>query len=168
MRLRRIIVPIRSQGDVFQAAQRVQLAIAFGHVGFTQMKLRWDEFREGLPELSCVYDPFTKFSDQPIEWSHGRWLMFFGGEENHAMTDNQLTESLNNACSWATEHNISSIATNGIVNVDRNGDHANVIRSDRQRAEWLVEYATQVEIKYGISIELISLDDVFTRAPNDE
>mgnify|MGYP007107479609 FL=1 len=160
-------MPIRSQGDIFQAAPRVQLAIAFGHVGFSQMKLRWDEFIEGLPELSCVCDPFTEFSDRPIEWSHGRWLMFFGEEENHGMTDNQLTASLNNACSWATKHNIRSIATNGIANIDHNGDPANNRRSDEQRAEWLVEYATQVERTYGISIELISLNDVFTRATND-
>jgi len=160
-------MPTRSQGNIFEAASRVQLAIVFGHVGINEMRRYWRRFVEDLPRLSRVHDPFRELADNPIEWTTGRWLMFVAGKENHGMTDQQLSESLGRAFTWAQQHSLCSIATNGIAAVDHSGITDHNRESDKQRAQWLINYATQVEQEHKISIELISLNDVFIRAAND-
>jgi len=79
------------------------------------------------------------------------------------MEEGQLTRTLDDVFSWALENNIKSVATNGIANTDHGRETEHNRRSDEQRARFLVAYATNAEHKYGINIELISLNDVFVR-----
>ena len=156
-------MPELSQGDIFEAASRVQLAIVFGHVGFNEMRQRWVAFAARNSQLIHVRDPFTKIASRAVEWSPGRWLWFVAEQKNHGMTDIQLTAALDAVLSWASQNAITSIATNGVANIDHGYNTSENRRSDEQRAAVLVDYAKSAENR-GFSIELISLNDVFTRS----
>jgi hypothetical protein len=156
-------MPVSSQGDIFDAALRVQLAIVFGHVGFNEMRQCWDAFAENEPGIPKVQDPFAKLADHAIEWSKGKWLWFVAEQEDHGMTDEKLTSVLDAALSWASTNGIVTIATNGIANTDHGMITAQNRHSDEQRAAFLQAYAHEAEQKYGVSVELISLNDVFVR-----
>lgn len=154
-------MPKLSQGDIFQAATRVQLAIVFGHLGFNEMHIYWNEFRKRHPELRLGFDPFNPENSHPIEWAAGKWLWFVPEEENHGMTERQLSVKLDRAFLWAAQNGILSVATNGIANIDHELNTADNRQSDEERAAWLKAYAEQAEKKYKINIELISLNDIF-------
>ena len=157
-----------SQGDIFQAAQRVQLAIVFGHIGFNQMTWYWRDFVEENPSLRHISDPFTTLHGNRVEWSPGRWLWFVPAQENNGMTDLQLTRALDAAFAWASAKRIKSVATNGIANTDHSGDTAANRRSHEKRAAWLIDFAKAAEQKHAINIELFSLNDIFVRASNSD
>lgn len=157
-------MPKSSQGDIFQAASRVQLAIVFGHVGFNEMRQRWVVFAAERPELSHVRDPFTELAGRAIEWSPGKWLWFIAEQDNHGMTNAQLTNALDGAFSWASQRSIASIATNGVANTDHGRNTADNRRSDEERASFLEDYVAQAENRFGLAVELISLNDVFIRS----
>jgi hypothetical protein len=157
-------VPQLSQGDIFQAALRVQVAVVFGHVGFNEMRIRWATFAATQAKLSHVKDPFTELTGRAVEWCPGRWLWFIAEEENHGMTDAQVMRALDTALSWASQKGLTSAATNGIANTDHGHSTADNRRSDEQRAALLTDYAKRAEQNYGLAIELISMNDVFTRA----
>jgi hypothetical protein len=156
-------MPQTSQGDIFEASTRVQLAIVFGHVGFNEMRQRWDSFARGQFQLRNTRDPFTEPKGNPVEWSRAKWLWFVPEKENHGMTEAQLTETLDSALAWASQNQIASVATNGIADTDHGQNTAANRRSDENRAAWLKGYATRAEQKYKVAIELISLNDVFVR-----
>jgi len=156
-------MPHLSQGDIFQAASRLQLAIVFGHIGFNEMRQRWVDFAAKQAQLSHVRDPFTELAGGAVEWAPGKWLWFAEEQENHGMTDAQLTDTLDAALSWASQNGIASVATNGIANTDHGLITADNRISDEQRALYLEDYAKQAEQKYGLAVELISLNDVFIR-----
>lgn len=156
-------MPKLSQGDIFQAASRVQLAIVFGHVGFNEMRQRWVAFAAKRAELSHVRDPFTELVGRAVQWSPGKWLWFVAEQENHGMTDAQVTRALDAAFSWASQNRIASTATNGVANTDHGRNTADNRRSDEKRAALLEDYAKQAEQRYGLTVELISLNDIFTR-----
>jgi hypothetical protein len=160
-------MPTLSQGDIFQAAPRVHLAIVFRHVGFNEMRPRWDEFSAGQRSLSQINDPFTGIGGRPVEWAPGRWIWFVAEDENHGMSDAALVSVLDSVILWASKARIASVATNGIANVDHGRNTADNRRSDEHRARFLRDYATRVEEGYGLKVELISLNDVFTRIAND-
>lgn len=63
-------MPQTGQGDIFEAAARVQLAVVFGHVSFNEMRQCWVSFAHSQPWLSHARDPFTKLCGRPVEWSH--------------------------------------------------------------------------------------------------
>ena len=156
-------MPQSTQGDIFQAAARVQLAIVFGHVGLNEMRHRWVAFASSQPQLRQVRDPFTELAGHPVEWSQGKWLWFVPEEQNHGMTDTQLAHALEVPLAWASQNGINSVATNGVKNTDHGKDtRANRLSVDR-RVAWLRDYATQAEQKYGLTVELISLNDAFVR-----
>lgn len=156
-------MPQLSQGDIFQAASRVQVAIVFGHVGFNQMRHHWAIFAATQDKLSHVNDPFTELAERAFEWSPGRWLWFIAEERNHGMTDTQVTRALDTAFSWMSQMGLTSAATNGIANTDHGHNTTDNRRSDEQRAILLKDYADQAEQRYCLSIELISLNDIFMR-----
>jgi hypothetical protein len=156
-------MPKMSQGDIFQAAARVQLAIVFGHIGFNEMRQRWVTFAQSQPQLSHANNPFTEFGGRAVEWSGGKWLWFVPEKENHGMTEAQLTDALDAAFAWASRNRIASVATNGVANIDHGQNTATNRRSDEERAAWLKDYAKQAEQKHNVAIELISLNDVFVR-----
>lgn len=156
-------MPHTSQGDIFQAAERVQLAIVFGHLGFNEMRQRWVTFAQKHQELGHTKDPFTELGGRAVEWSPRKWLWFVAEEDNHGMTDVQLEKALDKAFAWASRNRIASAATNGVADTDHSRDTAANRRSDAKRAEWLKGYAEQAEQKYNVAIELISLNDVFVR-----
>lgn len=150
-----------SRGDIFQAAQRVQLAIVFGHIGFNQMTRYWRDFVEENPSLRHIRDPFTTLHGNPVEWLPGKWLWFVPAQQNHGMTELQLSDALDNAFAWASEKGILSTATNGIANTDHSGEPDFNRRSHEKRAAWLIGYARTAEHKYALNVELVSLNDVF-------
>lgn len=154
-----------SQGDIFDAieASRADLAIVFGHVGFNEMHQRWAAFSARHPQLAGVQDPFTEFPNGPTQLSEGKWLWFVSDAQNHGMSDEDLVEALDAALSWASRQHIKSVATNGVANIDHGQNKAQKRQSDEQRARFLIAYAAAAEQKYGVDIELISLNDVFVR-----
>jgi len=156
-------VPVLSQGDIFQAASRVQLAIVFGHVGFNEMRQRWVTFAANQAHLSHVGDPFAELTGRAIEWSPQKWLWFIAEQENHGITDAQLISALDKAFSWASQKGIASVATNGIADTDHGPNTADNRRSDERRVALLENYATNAEKRHSVTVELISLNDVFTR-----
>lgn len=156
-------MPKASQGDIFQAAHRVDFAVVFGHVGFNEMRQRWVAFAQTNHELHRVNDPFKKWPDQALQWSPGRWLWFVPEQDNHGMTDEQLRRALDDAFGWASRAQMKSAATNGIADTDHGRDAAANRRSDETRAKWLKNYAEEAERKYGFCVELVSLNDVFLR-----
>lgn len=156
-------MPHLSQGDIFQAASRVQLAIVFGYVGFNQISGSWKAFAAKHPKLPQVRDPFTLLADRAVEWSPGKWLWFMAVQENHGMTDAQLTDALDTAFSWASQQGIESVATNGVANTNHGLITAENRCSDEVRAVFLEDYVKRAEQKYGLAVELISLNDVFIR-----
>lgn len=155
-----------SQGDIFRAAPRVELTIVFGYVGFNQISLRWRDFAEDKPSLRQIRDPFTELRGDAVEWSPGRWLWFVPAQENHGMTDLQLTRALDEAFEWASEKGIKSVATNGIANTDHSGDTAANRRSHEKRAAWLIDFGKAAEQNHAINIELVSLNDILVCASN--
>lgn len=156
-------MPSTSQGDIFEAAERVEFAIVFGHIGFNEMRQRWIAFAKHEPQLRNIKDPFTELVGRPMEWSPKHWLWFVPEKENHGMTNAQLTAALDAAFAWASQNGLGSVATNGVANIDHGRDTDANRRSDESRAAWLIDYATQAEQNHNIVIELISLNDVFVR-----
>jgi hypothetical protein len=152
-------MPRLVQGDVFREAVEwnADLAIVFGHFGFNQMGVRWLEFAKTLPPpLSDVKDPFVELGGRPHRATERLWLWFVGEGENHGLTDDQLVWALDDALAWATEQRMTRIITNGIANVNR--------LNDDRRAKFLAQYAADKEASTGLTLTLINLNDVFTRA----
>ncbi len=156
-------MPHHSQGDIFQVAQRVQLAIVFGHVGFNDMRQCWLQFSQRIEQLSLVIDPFIEIAGRAIQWSPNNWVWFFPAQKNHGMSDEDLINALNSAFIWASRNGIESIATNGIANTDHGSCVDEKRSSDLKRAKFLKNYATQLEQRYQMTVELVSLNDVFVR-----
>lgn len=156
-------MPKLSQGDIFEAASRVQLAIVFGHVGFNEMGLHWFKFAARKSQLTYVRDPFAEIANRAVEWFPGRWLWFVAEQKNHGMTEMQLIAALDAALLWASQNAIVSIATNGIANINHGHKTEDNRRSDDQRVDVLIDYAKSA-VNRGFTIELISLSDAFTRS----
>jgi len=152
-----------AQGDIFQAASRVQLVIVFGHLGFNEMRQCWEAFKRNKGQLSQIQDPFMDLAGRAVEWVPGKWLWFVPEEQNHGMTETQLANALDGALAWASQNSIGSVATNGIANTDHGNNTADNRRSDEQRAAWLEDYARKAEQRYRMAIQLISMNDVFVR-----
>jgi hypothetical protein len=127
------------------------------------MRQRWVDFAAKQAQLTHVRDPFTELNGHAIEWSPGKWLWFVAEQENHGMTDAQLTDALDSVFSWASQKGIASVATNGIANTDHGRNTADNRRSDDVRAVFLEDCAKRAEQKYGLAVKLISLNDVFIR-----
>ena len=154
-------MPKTSQGNIFEATERAQYAIVFGHIGFNEMSYYWNNFRHCHRKLQLVRDPFKELEGNPFEWSSGKWLQFFSAQDNHGMTESQVASALGAALEWASRNDITSVVTNGIANTDIGRNTASNRRSNVRRAAWLHDYASRLEQEYNITIQLISLNDIF-------
>jgi hypothetical protein len=154
-------MPQLNQGDVFKS--RAELGVIFGHIGFNHMHQLWRTFASQYPHLADINDPFVAFANDPQSTAGNRWLWFVPEDDNHGMTEARLTVTLNTILSWALTNTITSIVTNGIANTDHGHDTAYNRQSDDQRARFLITYATDAEQTNGVTIELVSLNDVFVR-----
>lgn len=148
-------MPKLTQGDIFDVAKRSQLAVVFGHIGFNLMSVHWRRFADQISELSSLSDPFLKAPRQPIAWGYGRWIWMVPTGETGGLTAVEHEKALGEAVAWAIQHGISSIVTNGA------GDTSSEMQSKRARAEWLIAYASEVEASHGITVELISLSNIY-------
>ncbi len=156
-------MPVLAQGDIFDAAPRLQLAIVFGHLGFNRLNLSWRSFRDGHPSLREVRNPFDPFPNQPLEYSKAHYLWFVPEPDNNGLSDTQLEASLDKAFQWAYSSELHTIATNGIANTDHRHEIHHDQQSDNRRAAYLIDYAVREEELHDIRIELINLSDIFVR-----
>jgi len=158
-------MPKLSQGDIFAAVaeRRADLAIIFGHIGFNYMHLSWCTFRDSVPRLANLRDPFTGIQGRAERIAEGRWLWFVKEGKNHGLTDGQVISALDSALSWATSAGVRSVITNGIADVDGGRDCGRNRISNDRRARLLIQYAAEQEKARGLGIELVSLNSVFTR-----
>lgn len=156
-------MPKLSQGNIFDAIERADLLVVFGHVGFNLMSYHLSRFADKYPEIKRARNPFEIFNDTPLQLANNRWIWFVQEGTNHGMTDELLAKSLDASLSWASNAQIKVMATNGIANADRRGDASSNRENDDQRARFLLSYATAAEKMHGIGIELVNLSDVFVR-----
>lgn len=148
-------MPTLTQGNIFDAAERTPLAVVFGHIGFNLMSAHWRAFAERNPKLSDFSNPFQEAHRQPIAWEEGRWLWMVPCADAEGLTEAEHEKALGEAVAWALKNGIGSIVTNGAA--DKSSD----VRSKGSRAEWLIAYASALEESHGITIELISLSDIY-------
>jgi hypothetical protein len=108
------------QGDIFQTAIENQhdLAVVFGHLGFNQMGPTWRAFRDHVPVLANIRDPFNQLVGQPHPIRTHQWIWFIPEERNHGMTDSTLTDVVKEVMEWAEARGIRTVITNGIADVD--------------------------------------------------
>lgn len=157
-------MPELKQGNIFDATQHdAELSVVFGHIGFNTLAVSWYDFQETSSIFYDVRDPFNELANEPIELPNGKWIWFIPAGDNHGLTEAQLEIVLDKVFVWASREHIKSVATNGIANIDHSTDTLANRESDKKRVEWLVNYTKSVEEKYGLSIQLISLNDVFLR-----
>lgn len=156
-------MPTLSQGDIFKTAINSDLIIVFGHLGFNLMHKYWKDFASKKLTLQNITDPFIDKYNKPLEWETGKWIWFVPEEQNHGIDDSKLFSILDNIFSWASINSIRTISTNGISNVNHTSDSVENIKSDNERSLMLFKFVSEAEIKYNFRIELISLNDVFTR-----
>ena len=156
-------MPRSSQGDVFERLRENDVAIVFDHVGFNQMAARWRAFKESERTLGHVRDPFSDMPNESIYVSAGKWLWFVPEREDHGMTDRELEDVLDRMFSWVRKKRLGLIVTNGISDVDHGVDTDSNLHSDDQRAQLLIHYSQNKEKESSITIELVSLNDVFVR-----
>lgn len=148
-------MPTLSQGNIFDAAKRTALTVVFGHIGFNVMSVCWREFAQRIPKLSDLANPLREKPRQPVEWAEGRWLWMVPCADAEGLTEAEHEKALGEAVSWALQNGISSIVTNGAP--DKSSD----VRSNGARAEWLIDYASNLERSSGIAVELMSLSGIY-------
>lgn len=148
-------MPTLSQGNIFDAAMRTQLAVVFGHIGFNLMSVHWRAFAARNPTLSDLANPFRERPRQPIKWAEGRWLWMVPCANSKGLTAAAHERAIGEAVAWALRNGISFIVTNAAA--DKSLD----MRSKSARAEWLTAYADTLEKSHGMSVELISLSAVY-------
>jgi hypothetical protein len=157
-------MPKLRQGDIFSTADRedFELAIVFGHIGFNQLSITWQQFSEHIPALVGERDPF-KHMKSPVQYRPGRWMWFIPSELNHGMSTTRLSEELGVALDWANRQGIKQIFTNGIADTDHVRDTQSNRMSDEKRAAALLALTTRYEIQMSLSITLMSLNNIFVR-----
>ncbi len=158
-------MPDHKQGDILQMARddKFDLAVVFGHCGFTLMAACWGEFRDSIPGWSTVQDPFRELAYGPHEIAEGSWMSFIRSRANHGMTDDEVTNALETSLNWAHQEGHVRVITNGIMDIDKDTDTVANNASHDRRAQLINQLATQYEAEFGLEITLISLNDVFIR-----
>ena len=151
-------MPRYLQGDIFQAAVRDRhcLTIVFGHTGFNQIGGSWREFRDFVPHLSTIDDPFTNIPRQPCRLASDQWFWFVPAEPCRGMTradvEAEIRGAIDEVAAQAGDR-LKSIITNGVAGTGESHD---------ERAAWFSDLAIQIE-RQGFDVTLISLNDVFVR-----
>jgi hypothetical protein len=154
-----------SQGDIFAASLEIEceLTIVFGHIGFNEMSGFWQDFARTQPKLAHVRDPFSEIPGRPIEFQKRRWLWFVPEGENHGLTNSQLASVLQEALTWALDHSLKSVITNGIADTDHSQHTISNRSSDDARARFLIDLMSAYEREFDVTIGLISQNDIFVR-----
>jgi hypothetical protein len=155
------IMPKLMQGNIFES--QANLSVIFGHKGFNEMHEKWVTFKSQNPSVRHIDDPFFELANRPQKVNAHKWLWFVPEEHNHGLTESRLKSALDAALSWAIENRITSIATNGIANTDHGMNTAHNRESDDLRAKFIIKYAEDLEQQHDITVELVSLNDVFIR-----
>lgn len=157
-------MPNYLQGDIFQEAMNrpYDLAVVFGHVGFNQMSLAWQQFRERVPAWADIADPFTHLAAELHPLGPRQWVWFVPEERNHGMTQQTLTTLFLEILEWVAANGIRTLITNGIADVDHAVVTADNRASDDRRTHFLINLLTPYE-RNGLKLTFISLNDVFLR-----
>lgn len=158
-------MPNLLQGDIFAATidRRCELTIVLGRIGFNEMSGFWQDFARTQPTLAHVRDPFSEISGRLVRFQNRQWLWFVPEGENHGLTNSQFTAALTEALTWASGNLVKSVMTNGIANIDYGTDTTSNRASDDARAQFLIDLAATYEEEFEVTINLISLNDVFLR-----
>lgn len=156
-------VPYLSQGDIFELASKADLTIVFGNFGPNPLCESWVRFRDANHLPGDLDDPFLYCRNEHprIEWQSCRWIQFIETGVNNGLTTDDLQTLLADALHWAREQYLFVVATNGARDTNYEIDDPRGI--DDERAKWLIEFATILEVRDGLEIYLRSPDDVFVR-----
>mgnify|MGYP001485738117 CR=1 FL=1 len=152
------------QGDIFRVGvdDNYDFIIVFGHVGLNEMAVAWNAFRQRFRvRFGPIDDPFRVVRG-PVEFKPGRWIQFFGEEQNHGISDSLLRRTLESALAWASEKKLQTVITNGIANTDHGTNTALNRASDDRRAIFIESIVRDRQHEFA-SIMLISLNDAFVR-----
>ena len=79
------------------------------------------------------------------------------------MTDQEITDTLNQTFAWARQQGLTTVITNGIADVHHGGDTAANRASDDHRTVFLIGLVSDHERHSCLQVTLISLNDVFVR-----
>lgn len=156
-------MPRVAQKDIFSFADSVDLLIVFGHCGFNEMGIAWDEFRKRFQTVDAMGEPFTTFDAEPHEYAPGKFIVTVAEGKNHGLCDAELRAVLNRLVGWAHEIPIKTIATNGIAEIDHGINRDAGRASDDRRAQMLIDLAKGYEDEFQLKITLTSIDNVFIR-----
>jgi hypothetical protein len=83
--------------------------------------------------------------------------------ENHGLTNSQLASVLQEALTWALDHSLKSVITNGIADTDHSQHNISNRSSDDARARFLIDLMSAYEREFDVTIGLISQNDIFVR-----
>lgn len=158
-------MPICSKDNIFNAikGKRAEFALIFGHIGSNEMGQLWKEFAFAMDAFRHVSDPFVELEQVPVQVPNGTWLCFIPAEQNYGIGEDSLQSILSDIFTWVREKGLQSVITNGVADTDHGPVTEKNRQSDDIRAKFLIRDASVREAKYSISIELTSLNDVFTR-----
>jgi hypothetical protein len=153
------------QGDIFTVAteRQCELTVVFGHIGMNGMDADWRQFVATRPRLAHILNPFSEVHSQSVKLGDRQWLWFVPAGENQGLPQTQLVSALNAALTWASDHGVKSVITNGIADIDHCQDTTSNLASDDARASFLIDFATECEKALEVNISLVSRNDVFLR-----
>lgn len=155
-----------SQGDIFGALEeRADLAIVFGYLGFNFMHSDWDAFRDRYPGARLPSDPFLACPRKSLPIPPRRFLWFVPVGGVRGLSDEEITEELREALQWASHAGLKRIITNGVHDTLRGHDPMEKRDNDDRRGRMLLGWSSEAEARLGLTIELISRNDVFVRIP---
>lgn len=158
-------------GDIFVEIldDRYDLAIVFGHRGYSQTSIYLDKFRTVNNIMKDMDDPFCILSEQPFEFKvkgRKKWLWLINSNYSAGMNDNDLRVCIENALFWANSAGIHNVITNGINSTHTSNTIENR-KSDDERTDFLISLLKELEKRFSLNVTLISLNDVFTRRLNN-
>lgn len=156
-------MPHVAKKDIFSFAESVDLLIVFGHRGFNEMGVAWDEFRKRYPTVVAMGEPFTSSDGEPHEYAPGKFIATVAEADNYGMSDAELRYVFNRLIGWAHKNRIRTIVTNGIADITHGVGRAADRASDDRRAQMIIELAQGYENQFRLKITLVSIDDVFIR-----
>jgi hypothetical protein len=158
-------MPAMFQGDIFSLFTPDDARtcfVVFGHFGFNPMRETWQRFldREQKTGLALSPNPFEQYATLQQLSGKGTWVKFI---QSHGMSDEEIRQILDDTSKRSAEQGVRTLWTNGISNEIRGRNNEINHEGDDRRAEFIVRIAKEIENESGLSIRLISLNDVFVR-----
>jgi len=135
----------------------------FGHIGYNEMREYWMSFREHVPVWTDIADPFDELAGSQHEYRPGQWIQFVAEQRNGGMTDERLTELLDDIFHVAEQKKLKMVVTNGIADVDHGSNTEANRLSDDRRTQFLNQVIVEKEQTGNFEVTLINLNDVFVR-----